>query len=299
MEFLETMSSHQQNPPADSKSLQQEMGSEKTNAEADVKPFSIRQYALAWRHRSIFHSWPFPERYLHMCLSRGIDIRDVLPPLFSPQTCEDESLKGCSSKNLIHSHGNNGDDSKDGFEFCKTNSNIKNNDYGTSFHDDEEGNNDNQYNNCIVPVPDNVAEDDEVLDIQPISSSIHVHKTSPRPTMASLLSNKGVKDKRRRRRGRCKKRSMADILADARHCTVEEIYRMNKFYYAAAIEGSHQQQLQMGPYSENDEVKGCHEGKDGSEDDYEHQLGLTGKGTLLLKFKLNACNNNVNRNCVT
>ncbi|MED6184966.1 hypothetical protein PIB30_052504 [Stylosanthes scabra] len=298
------MSSHKKNPPAVSKSLQQEMGSEKTNAEADAKPFSIRQYALAWRNRSIFHSWPFPEKYLHMCLSRGI--RDVLPPLFASQTCceEDESsLKGCCSKNLISYHGNNSnDDSNDGVdgEFCKTHShsNIKNNnEYGTSFHDDDD---DNQHKNCIVPFNNNVAEEDddeEVLDIQPISSSIvDVHKTSSSPTMLASLSNKGVKDKRRRRRGRCKKRSMADILADARYCTVEEIYSMNKFYYAAAaIEGSHQQQ-QMGPYSENDKVK------NGSEDDYDDEEGnnnndLSGKGTLLLKFKLNACN--VNRKCVT
>ncbi|MED6168430.1 hypothetical protein PIB30_011596 [Stylosanthes scabra] len=286
------MSSHKKNPPVVSKSLQQEMDSEKTNAEADVKPFSIRQYALAWRHRSIFHSWPFPEKYLHMCLSRGI--RDVLPPLFASQTsCEEDesSLKGCCSKNLINYNGNNNnnnddDDREDAVvddEFCKTHSNIKkNNEYGTSFHDDEEG------NKCIVPVNNNVVaeeEYEEVLNVQPISSS---------------LSNiKGVKDKRRRRRGRCKKRSMADILADARYCTVEEIYSMNKFYYAAAaIEGPHQQQQQMGPYysTENDEVKN---GSD--EDDYDEEGNnnndLTGKGTLLLKFKLNACN--VNRNCVT
>jgi len=56
------------------------------------------------------------------------------------------------------------------------------------------------------------------------SSSIHSRKRLP-----SLVSSKAMKDKCRKRKGRCKKRSMVDILAVARHCTLEEIHRINKF----------------------------------------------------------------------
>jgi hypothetical protein len=56
------------------------------------------------------------------------------------------------------------------------------------------------------------------------SESIHVHKSLP-----SLVSSREMKDKRKRRKGRCKKRSMVDILAVARHCytdqTVTEAYQ--------------------------------------------------------------------------
>lgn len=39
-------------------------------------------------------------------------------------------------------------------------------------------------------------------------------------------------DRRRTRKGRCKKRSLAEILAEARHCSLEEINGMYQFSYA-------------------------------------------------------------------
>lgn len=225
-----------------------------------------------------------------MCLNRGL--RDVLPP-FGPQISPSESLKGCS--NLMHSR-----DDSIGVEFCKTEDpqNIKNecslfSDGGrckvTNHTPDcpsshEEGNN---QHNCSVSV--NVA---DAFSSHP--SSIHVPKTSPR----ILAPSKAAKDKRRRRRGRCKKRLMVDILAVARHCTLEEIYRMNKFFYAeTVIEGSQQ----MGPFENvsKSELKGEEDScrKAGREDHEVANIGISGKSTLLLKFKLNGCN--VNQNCGT
>lgn len=206
--------SQQQNPPSVSQSQLPQMDSENTNTEADVKPFSfsIRQYAYASRQKDIFNSWPFPEEYLHMCVNQGITIKDVLPPM--PLA---EPLNGCS--NLMHL----GDVSKDS-NFCKAEvphliehpQNIKNECHLLS-------------NGERYKVTDHNQDSP--------SSPNHVHMSSP-----TLASFKAMKDKRKRGRGRCKKRSMVDILATARHCTLEEINKMNQFCYTdhTVIEGSQQ-----------------------------------------------------------
>ncbi|XP_027365485.1 uncharacterized protein LOC113872262 [Abrus precatorius] len=271
------MMSQQQNLPTVSQSLQQQTGSE-----ADVKPFSIRQYVLASRHRSIFHSWPFHEKYLQMCLKHGL--RDVLPPL-GRQTSLPEPLKGCS--NLMDSRN----DSKEA-DFCKPEvphiiddhkRNIKNEcDYKVTNHitsSHEEGN----QHSCNVSA--NLSQPTDTY-------STHVHKSTP-----LFPSCKAVKDKRRRRKGRCKKRSMVDILAVARHCTLEEIYRMNKFCYAETVVDGYQQTVPSQNFSKS-ELAGEDSYKNGgSEDHGVANVDMAGKGPLLLKFKLNGCN--VNRICET
>lgn len=247
-----------------------------------------------------------------MCLNRGI--RDVLPP-FGRQTSLSDSLKG-SPNNLMHSP--NDHSTKEADQFCKTEEvqhviehpqNIKNEcddllshgegyckvtniNHSPSSH--EEG---NIQPNCSVFSSVNLSEisADHTFTL-PISSSIGVHKRS---------SNKGnMKDKRRRRRGPCKakKRSMVDILAEARHCTLEEISRMNKFCYTTetvVTEGCHCQQQQMVPPFENaskSEPKGNGNSLIRSAASEDHEADnlndVTGKGTLLVKFKLNGCNVN-------
>lgn len=145
-----------------------------------------------------------------MCLNQGITIKDVLPPM--PLA---EPLNGCS--NLMHL----GDDSKDA-NICKAEvphlsehpQNIKDECHLLS-------------NGERYKVTDHNRDSP--------SSPNHVDKSSP-----TLASFKAMKDhKRKRGRGRCKKRSMVDILATARHCTLEEINKMNQFSYTV-IEGSQQ-----------------------------------------------------------
>lgn len=213
------MSQQQQNLP---KVLQQK-GSEAD----DDKPFSIRRYVLASRHKSIFHSWPFPEKYLQICLNHGL--KDILPPF--------ESLKGCSK---LLQHSRNDHDTKNLAEFCKTKSvqqhvikqnqhNIKN-ECDLLSHGGEgsyklvtKESSSKHVSNCSDYVKLSGSAD-HMFNLP--SSSIHGHKRLP-----SLVSSKATKDKCRKRKGRCKKRSMVDILAVARHCTLEEIRRINKFCY--------------------------------------------------------------------
>ncbi|TKY50603.1 hypothetical protein E2542_SST22107 [Spatholobus suberectus] len=264
-----------QNLPTVSQSLLQQTGSE-----ADVKPFSIRQYVLASRHRSILRNWPFHEKHLQLCLKHGL--KEALPP-FRRQTLLAEPLKGCS--NLIHSR----DDNNKEADSCKAEvphliddhpQNVKNEcDYKVTNHPSshEEGN----QHNCSIS-----ANLSQPADTCTLPSSTHVHKSS-----SLLPSFKAVKDRRRRRRGRCKKRSMADILAIARHSTLEEIHRMNKFCYTeTVIEGCQQTVPEL---AGEDSCR-----KAGSEDHGVANVDVVAaKGPLLLKFKLNGCN--VNRNCET
>jgi len=114
------------------------------------------------------------------------------------------------------------------------------------------------------------------------SSSIHGHKRLP-----SLVSSKAVKDKCRKRKGRCKKRSMVDILAVARQCTLEEIRRINNFWYTTetVTEAYQHQDISKSDAGGEDLVRKGHEADN---------IDMKGKGRLLVKFKLNACNVNQN-----
>ncbi|KHN37302.1 uncharacterized protein LOC114370996 [Glycine soja] len=255
------MMSQQQNLSSVSQSLLQQ-----TISGADVKPFSIRQCVLASRHTNILQSWPFHEKHLQLCLNQGL--KEVLPP-FGRQTSPAESLQGCSNF-LMHFRNVNDDKEPD---FCKAEEvpqNIKNEycDYKVtnqpSSH--EEG---NQQHKCGI------------------SSSSNVHKSNP---VVLLPPSKAVKDKRRRRRGRCKKRSIVDILAEARHSTLEEIHRMNKFYYDATVIEGCQQTVAYENISKSELA-----GEDGSEDrGMPNNVHMAPNGPFLLKFKLNGCS--VNRN---
>jgi hypothetical protein len=130
-----------------------------------------------------------------MCLNHGL--KDVLPPF--------ESFKGCSS-NLVKYSPNAHDSKELAHELCnaelveqehveQNQQNIKNECNLLMSHG--EGNLLPNYNVSVN-----------------FSESIHVHKSLP-----SLVSSREMKDKRKRRKGRCKKRSMVDILAVARRCT--------------------------------------------------------------------------------
>ncbi|RDX89201.1 hypothetical protein CR513_29098, partial [Mucuna pruriens] len=255
LQSLWCMMSQQQNQnlPTVSQSLLQQTGSE-----ADLKPFSIREYVLASRYISILGNWPFHEKHLQLCLKHGI--KEVFPP-----------LKGCSNFTHLQNDNNKEADScKAEVPYLKDEQpqNIKSEcDYKVTNHPSshEEG---NQHKCCNISA--NLSQPADTCTLR--RSLTHVHKAA--------------KDKRRKRKGRCKKHSMVDILAVARHSTLEEIHRMNKFYYAeTVIEGCHQTVP-----CEN--ISKCEDScrKGGNEDDGVANVDMAAKGPLLLKFKLNGCN---------
>ncbi|AES63041.2 hypothetical protein MTR_1g116100 [Medicago truncatula] len=243
------MSEQQQNLP---KVLQQK-GSEAD----DDKPFSIRRYVLASRHKSIFHSWPFPEKYLQICLNHGL--KDILPPFESlkvQQHVIKQNQHNIKNECDLLSHGGEGS-----YKLVTKESSSK------------------HVSNCSDYVKLSGSAD-HMFNLP--SSSIHGRKRLP-----SLVSSKATKDKCRKRKGRCKKRSMVDILAVARHCTLEEICRINKFCYTT--------ETVTEAYQHQDISKSGARGEDLVRKGHEAAItDIKGKGRLLVKFKLNTCN--VNRN---
>ncbi|XP_057445263.1 uncharacterized protein LOC130737495 [Lotus japonicus] len=256
------------------------MSQQETGSVADVKPFSIRQYVLASRRSCILHNWPFSEKYLQMCLNHGV--RDVLPPF--------ESLKGCNS-NLMPSPN----DIDSIGEFGKTEvqhhliqpqQNVK---HDSDLFSHGEGNkvtNDCSRRDYLSSHEEgNQPEKFNLSQSAAARCSIHVHKSRP-----SFSSSKAVKGKcRRRGRGRCKKRSMVDILAESRHCTLEEIYRGNKLCYTEKVVEGYQQMVRFENISRSELTGGNEDHEVANNIDH-----MTGRGPLLLKFKLNRCNVNQN-----
>ncbi|KAI9115085.1 hypothetical protein K1719_014098 [Acacia pycnantha] len=247
------MLAQQQNPHAVSYSLQQqhieskEMNSE---GEADVNTFSIRQYVLACRQKGLVQSWPFPEKYLKMCLDRGL--RNVLPPFGLSSSNNNNSVSESSS------HNNNGIIIPNLNDPCDDE--VHDDDKNVEFLKSESPHHQHvlleQKEQNIVNLSDsgllsnNEHRSKAIQEDGMISPADLVNQSSQ--IIVKCSSKSSGKLDRRRRKGRCKKRSMADILAKAKHCTLEEINRIKQFSYAATgniIEGYC---LETAPDLEND-----------------------------------------------
>ncbi|KAH0981444.1 hypothetical protein GBA52_008621 [Prunus armeniaca] len=100
----------QKNPAGVSQSMHQQTTSNNNLEEPDKRPFSIRQYVLACRQKDVLSNWPFPEKYLQICLNYGIS--DVLPPLESHNSAI-QSLRGAVGLNCTQQDDENVDYSKD------------------------------------------------------------------------------------------------------------------------------------------------------------------------------------------
>ncbi|XP_028759548.1 uncharacterized protein LOC114718417 [Neltuma alba] len=226
------MLAQQQNPHAVSYSLQQQQIDSKeinSEGEADVKTFSIRQYAFASRQKSLLQSWPFPEKYLRMCLDRGL--RNVLPPF------------GLHNNNSVCESSHNGiPNLNDSCDQDYDDKNVRVLKFESPDHHPLELKKQNIINHSDSGFLSNEERSKAMM------TSLQEEGTIPPPDCfknSSQVLNcsskpSGKLDRRRRRKGRCKKRSMADILAVAKHCTSEEIYRINQFSYTATgniIEG--------------------------------------------------------------
>ncbi|XVF29255.1 hypothetical protein REPUB_Repub15cG0105300 [Reevesia pubescens] len=72
--------------------------------EADNPPFSIRQFVVATRRKDIFQCWPFPQKYLQICLKYGIS--NILPPFETCKTAIETTTEtgglACSQQDQEH-----------------------------------------------------------------------------------------------------------------------------------------------------------------------------------------------------
>ncbi|QCE05721.1 hypothetical protein DEO72_LG9g726 [Vigna unguiculata] len=235
--------------------------------EAGVKPFAIRQYVLACRHRNISLNWPYEEKHLQLCLKSGLREKELLPPLEPDKASHDEPVKGFSKMHSPNGNKNKETDSCNAEVPQKCNYKVSNH---PSPH--EEGNYSNYHNDS--------AKFSQPEETRTLSDSTNFHDKSP-----LLPPSKTVKCKRRRRKGKCKKRLMVDILAMAQHSSLEEIDAMNKFFYAETVVEGFQQTVPCKSISRAEAVSEDSCRKGGSEDDGD----VTPKGLFVLKFKLNGC----------
>jgi len=187
--------------------------------------------------------------------------KELLPPL--------EPGKASHDEHFYKMHSPNDDNNKETDSYCNAEVPQDIDDecnYKVSNHPSshEEGNYSNHQNTCTL------------------SSSTNFPNNSPQ-----LPSSKAVKYKRKRRKGKCKKRFMEDILAVARHSTLEEIDGVKKFYYAETVVAEGCQQ-EVPCQNISIAADSCRKG--GSEDDGVANGDVTPKGPLVLNFRLNGCN---------
>ncbi|KAL5542886.1 hypothetical protein UlMin_010596 [Ulmus minor] len=272
--------SREQSPPEISQSLQQHIVP--AGDKPDKEPFSIRKYVLASRQKHIIHNWPFPEKFLHLCLKHGIT--NVLPPLehhhLAPNslrggarfTCspsnkenvgssqniigqdvtglEKVSKEGCSLDSDVNSSQNNGQDAMDREKVTKeassldsdvnssqnigldTTDQVNVSKKGCSLDSDvtilKVSSQDCQVspsnNGCKNEISSDVASNSQAsANIQ--TSLVHVHGSDK-----MTKSAKKFMLMRKRGRVKSKKKSMVDVLAVAKPCTLEELLRINRLY---------------------------------------------------------------------
>ncbi|KAK6255302.1 hypothetical protein QQP08_012213 [Theobroma cacao] len=201
------------------------------NGEAVTNPFSIRQFVEATRRKDVFLCWPFQQKHLHICLKYGIS--NVLPP-FEPcnpaiRTTEETVGLMCSQQNEENvSFENKVRDVIVQEQLIKDECNsfydevllkapchdfLKSHLDDSSKHKDESNLSFDYTSNVIAP-----------LNRQ--SSSIEGSDLNVHPR-TNTLSSKRLRHKQRKYKWRQKKRSMLDILAKAKPCTLEDLYKLD------------------------------------------------------------------------
>ncbi|KAK8709502.1 hypothetical protein V6N13_060517 [Hibiscus sabdariffa] len=179
-------------------------------AEADSKPFSIRQFVADTRRKDIIHCWPFPKKYLQICLKYGIS--NVLPPFepcINPTTQAMNENVGWTCSDQQH---------KDHVPFenkvvlqeklIKDECNCYYDEMLSSKAPCHESNLSFDYTSSVT-VPLNR----ESSSIQGSHLDVHLR--------INTLPSKRTIHKQRKRKGRRKKLLMSDILARAKPCTLE------------------------------------------------------------------------------
>ncbi|KAF8388547.1 hypothetical protein HHK36_027222 [Tetracentron sinense] len=210
------------------------MGSNSNERVTLTKPFSIREYVLGSRQKDICHNWPFPEEYLQVCMKYGIS--RVLPPFARRYSVEHPSHRkdvdlSCAQEKKEHvgSIRKNCVGTEEEKEITKLGSNAfiseavseisKQVHLLSASANSYECGEENDLLSDIVP--------------NPMMTKFHCSITKPclknpvDQSVAALPSTKRLRKKRKTRKGKPKKRSMGDIYAEARPCTLEDLYRIN------------------------------------------------------------------------
>jgi len=135
-------------------------------------------------------------------------LEELLPPIEPGKTSHDEPLKDCSKM-----HSPNDDD------------------------------NNKVTDSCNAEVPQGIADEcNYKVSNHPSSDEEGKQANHHNSSNNSANLSQAVKCNRKKRKGKCKKRSMMDILAVARRSTLEEIDEMNRFCYSeTVIEGCEQE----------------------------------------------------------
>ncbi|KAL1154408.1 hypothetical protein V6Z11_A09G239000 [Gossypium hirsutum] len=152
------------------------------------RPFSLRQFVVDARRKDIFQCWPFPKKYLQVCLKYGIT--NVLPPF---------ELYHVSFENKVVLQEKLIKDECNCYYDQMLLSNTPCNESNLSF---------DHTSDVTVPVTR------ESSSVQGSNPDVHWR--------IDMVSPKKTRHKQKKRKGRQKKRLMSDILARATPCTLED-----------------------------------------------------------------------------
>ncbi|KAF6176438.1 hypothetical protein GIB67_010075 [Kingdonia uniflora] len=173
--------------------------------------FSIRDYVAAAREKSICHNWPFPEEYLKLCMKHGVT--RVLPPF---EACDSPMRSPSWKKDACNTYSLDDQEHVDSVsKSCLENIYEKEiNSVGNDAYIDEAV--------CKISEP---------MYLLSLSTNKYEHgeesglnsETSLQPL--DLEHVKWLSCKRKKRKGKSKKRSMVDIIAKAKPCSMEDVER--------------------------------------------------------------------------
>ncbi|XP_042480407.1 uncharacterized protein LOC122061258 isoform X2 [Macadamia integrifolia] len=216
------MSPQQQNLSELQHSLEQQMCSKDGQDIRDntTNPFSIRQYVFEARQKDIYSNWPFPDEHLKVCLKNGVS--RILPPFEPSYTVRNSSHKKDVGQNCA-----NKEDSDVGFI-------DKNSNRIDGIDENLEVAGDVIMDTAISEVLKKVSHlclncnKPEHGEAKGLSSNVGEHPLLQ--IVVALPSTKEFRNKRQKHKGRPmkhkgkpKKRKLADILTEARPCTLEDI----------------------------------------------------------------------------
>ncbi|CAK9187382.1 unnamed protein product [Ilex paraguariensis] len=225
------MSSEQQNPMELVLSRDKEIGSRNHENGPIAYSFSIRQHVLAAREKDLSLSWPFPERYLYVCLKNGI--KNVLPPLevcdsttnhlqgeVSSACCQEKRENdACSETNNVEIAGEKclkvGCDSTCNEAISKVS--TQHNNWSFSSESCKHGQNNHLRSNSVLgPLFPRIQLSSNIPCLHPLVDQRTKMVTTP----------KRLRHKQWKRKGKAKKRYLTDILAVAKRCTLKEVCRV-------------------------------------------------------------------------
>lgn len=281
--------------------------------------FHCRQYVLASRQKDIFHCWPFPKKYLQICLKHGI--KNVLPPL-EPHHLAIQSLRGSRCSNSSQQNKENAGGSsqrvhqiiEEQDQFLNDESKFKSDEtiskiWSPDFHLSHSCNSD-KHEGVDPHLGSDVASDSIISRDQPsanIPSSLF-HVDDPCNKTMSLTKRLRLKRKRHKGKGKHKKKSMVDILTVAKPCTEEDLCRINRLYDSygkqplehsieggkqiTTVEHSIEGGKQITTVERSSESELTEEGFNDKllADDFDGaDINMVGRNRLVVKFKFSSC----------